>query len=679
MGGDYEEAAAVAAGPAGVDGSVDGAPSSSAAAAGGAKAPKTPGGAAMDEGEGEGGDAFDPAAGAYATTAQQQAAALAAEEARRKAQREAREAERQSRAAARKEKRERALQASSSAAAASSSSSAAASAAGGAAGSSGDAQLVLSGEQIKGWLGNTARITRPALDLTSHEAVAAMAARLRIGPFTSAGRKARAFADGAVAGGAFSADAEAAVVSGPGYASLKRDQLDAAPAVPGLDGLSLAAPDAAVEAAAAALTQGGEAGKRALPAALAALEGRLLACGGGLGPSGGLLGVGLAPCNPRVAALAAAHAHGRSAYPRPTAEELAEAGAAAAAAAAADGGAGARGGSDGEEDAASAAAAEAAGAAGAAAGLDLELEPYGGGSGGGEYEDGGYYEAGDRFGQAAEGALDADGQLALDPSPAPSAGSGRSKLDALGRDSLLAAALRQPFGGDGGEDGRSVGAPGSAPRDDADAASVRGAEAGSVVAATPGGAGAASQATAGSAPASVGPLAGEFVESGKWHQQTKAMLRILAAEMTGPEVKQPAAQPLTGRKRKASELEAAAGAEGAAKVYDLSDVQTGVGGEGDPISFDALAEGADANQAAVSFLQLLQLKTWDIIGVAQEEAYADVRITRTVRGPPWCAFVCAPWCAPWCALRAGLLGVGGSVALCLLSLRACVLRSAGHS
>ena len=93
------------------------------------------------------------------------------------------------------------------------------------------------------------------------------------------------------------------------------------------------------------------------------------------------------------------------------------------------------------------------------------------------------------------------------------------------------------------------------------------------------------------------------------------MLSILAGEMTGPTV--------AGRKRKAA-------AAGAPPAYDLSDVVNGRGTPADPIAFLALAEGADAPQAAASLLQLLQLKTWDIIALKQAQPYADILITRTV-------------------------------------------------
>jgi chromatin segregation and condensation protein Rec8/ScpA/Scc1 (kleisin family) len=65
--------------------------------------------------------------------------------------------------------------------------------------------------------------------------------------------------------------------------------------------------------------------------------------------------------------------------------------------------------------------------------------------------------------------------------------------------------------------------------------------------------------------------------------------------------------------------------------YDLSDVTVGRGTAGDPISFFDLAEGDTKRVAAVSFFQLLVLRSWDIIDIKQRGSYEDLQIVRTVR------------------------------------------------
>ena len=124
------------------------------------------------------------------------------------------------------------------------------------------------------------------------------------------------------------------------------------------------------------------------------------------------------------------------------------------------------------------------------------------------------------------------------------------------------------------------------------------------------------------------------------------MLSILAEEMTGPMLPAPPEAAGPGEKRKA---------RAAPVQYDLSDIQRGKGTPADPVSFFELAEGATAPVAALSFyqvstcggvgryrrdevdslqhpkLQLLTLKTLDIIQISQAVPFGDITITRTVR------------------------------------------------
>ena len=128
------------------------------------------------------------------------------------------------------------------------------------------------------------------------------------------------------------------------------------------------------------------------------------------------------------------------------------------------------------------------------------------------------------------------------------------------------------------------------------------------------------------------------VDKDKWHPATIAVLRALAAVMTGPV---PQAAPTGGRasgkKRKASELLASAAVAAAGSLAkadeggDLGDVTRGKGTPSDPVSFKELSSGISRRIAASSFFQLLVLKSWDIIDVKQEEPYGDLMIARTSR------------------------------------------------
>lgn len=130
---------------------------------------------------------------------------------------------------------------------------------------------------------------------------------------------------------------------------------------------------------------------------------------------------------------------------------------------------------------------------------------------------------------------------------------------------------------------------------------------------------------------------GDFSLRGRWPQQTKAMLHILASEMTGPLTKDAAeaaaAAAKPGRKRRAGEMEGSTDAVAAMgpDAYDLTDLTQGRGTAEDPVSFLGLAEGADRRQVALSFFQVLQLKTWSVVEVAQGEAYGDIGVSRTER------------------------------------------------
>jgi hypothetical protein len=124
------------------------------------------------------------------------------------------------------------------------------------------------------------------------------------------------------------------------------------------------------------------------------------------------------------------------------------------------------------------------------------------------------------------------------------------------------------------------------------------------------------------------------VDKDKWHPATIAVLRALAAVMTGPVPQAaPAGGRAAGKKRKASELLAAAPGSlaKANEGGDLGDVTKGKGTPSDPVSFKELSAGISRRIAASSFFQLLVLKSWDIIDVKQEEPYGDLMIARTSR------------------------------------------------
>lgn len=124
------------------------------------------------------------------------------------------------------------------------------------------------------------------------------------------------------------------------------------------------------------------------------------------------------------------------------------------------------------------------------------------------------------------------------------------------------------------------------------------------------------------------------VDKEKWHPQTVGMLHALASVMTGPVPSAAStAGAKAGKKRKAAEPD---GAEPGtlAPVEEggsLADVGQGKGTPADPVSFNALSEGAQRRAAAASFFQLLVLKSWDVIDVAQTGPYADIKIARTDR------------------------------------------------
>ena len=111
----------------------------------------------------------------------------------------------------------------------------------------------------------------------------------------------------------------------------------------------------------------------------------------------------------------------------------------------------------------------------------------------------------------------------------------------------------------------------------------------------------------------------------KWHAATKQMLLVLAGEMDAPPVSPEA---VTGAKKRKSRGRTSAAAEAA---LPLANVSEGRGSTSDPLSFRSLADGSLRRTAALSFYQLLQLKTLDVIDLEQSEAFGDVLISRTVR------------------------------------------------
>ena len=125
------------------------------------------------------------------------------------------------------------------------------------------------------------------------------------------------------------------------------------------------------------------------------------------------------------------------------------------------------------------------------------------------------------------------------------------------------------------------------------------------------------------------------VDKDKWHPATIAVLRALAAVMTGPVPVAASSGRAAGKKRKASEQSGIGSAPGSlAKATDggdLGDLTKGKGTPSDPVSFKELSSGISRRIAASSFFQLLVLKSWDIIDVKQEESYGDLKIARTSR------------------------------------------------
>lgn len=688
-------------GDANADAAVGAGPGSGARGAGAAGAGSSPADAADAEmvAAAEG---IDATAGAFAATDADVAAARAADEERRKAAKAAREAEKAARAAARKEKREAQLrEASEQAGAAGASSS----------GSVEDTQLVLTGDQIRSWLGDTTAITKPAIDKKDHAAVAAWSRRLAAPAAAGAAAKSRAWLDSVLAApggsGAFDADIAAAVNSGGAFSGLFSQQAAAAPPVKAVGGAALMPADAALLAATSAMhaltlvpkEAPAAAGMRALlNASTAAIDARLTAPAGSLLSLNPILpGIGLSCGGPELAALSAAHLAGRTAFPQMPAEEP-------EAAASGAGAAGGEADEDADEEAIGAAAGAGAAATAATSGKagkasasrardeyeyrdaddgagygdadglglglgedglgvdqggdfdvdvgrggDLALEPEqedaGAGAGAGAgFDDaalGGYgldaASGAGGFGDEGDFGLGLGLGLGLTaPSPAPSAG-GASQVSSTASSASKLRAMSSLF-----NPAMALGAEGPAAAADVASGSAPGSAArGAAAKGTPSSAASDAGSSAGAGAGSTTPAAanGDFTLAGRWHQQTKAMLQILASEMTGPLTKEAAAAAAaavkTGRKRKAGEMDGGADAAGAAALgpeqYDLSDVTEGRGTADDPVSFLSLAEGADRRQVALSFFQLLQLKTWSIVDVSQEAAYGEIGVTRTER------------------------------------------------
>jgi len=63
-----------------------------------------------------------------------------------------------------------------------------------------------------------------------------------------------------------------------------------------------------------------------------------------------------------------------------------------------------------------------------------------------------------------------------------------------------------------------------------------------------------------------------------------------------------------------------------AKVLDIMKVQLE---EKETVTFDELTAGASKRTAAACFLEILQLKTWNFIDVAQPEPFEDITIGST--------------------------------------------------
>jgi Conserved region of Rad21 / Rec8 like protein len=479
-----------------------------------------------------------------------------------------------------------------------------------------DAAVILKGDTIKTWLADTSHITRPRRDLNDHKTINALAERLKQTSLKAAEKKANAVVSMMTTSGPFSKDLADTLATNPAFAAMRADQLAALPALTGWDGLILGpSVDPALVVAMAGSNATGlsaAAAASAEAAASAHLEERILQAPGAYSTTGILPGLGLSSLNPEVSLLAAGNLHGRVRYPLAEAplsishqhQQLMD-------------------------------------AAGQEAGIVMpgeeeeEEQQQDGGDQGGWDAQGGYADdmmMGDHnagygdFGAGEEG-LPLDGgadqqQQDLSAQLLQQQGAGAGSAGGL-------LASQSPAGSTGTGTGSSI----SANSKLGGVFATRESVAGSVDISTsqqP-----QQQQQVFQSQSSSGAASGGIESaSGKWHSQTRRMLEILASEMTGPQLpptpeeeEEAKKKAKLGRKRKASEMEEADNQQ--APRYDLSDLKEGKGSVNDPVSFLTLAADADASQVAVSFLHLLQLKTWDIIDVQQETSYEDVGIVRT--------------------------------------------------
>jgi len=129
-------------------------------------------------------------------------------------------------------------------------------------------------------------------------------------------------------------------------------------------------------------------------------------------------------------------------------------------------------------------------------------------------------------------------------------------------------------------------------------------------------------------PAAYDALTSAEVSFEKWHPDTVATLRHLCMQMTAPLGGKGKKQSGAGSKKRGSgEISLLSAEDGG----DLGVLDCGQGSSSSPLIFSQITSGASKNFSALTFLQILVLRSWDIIITAQDSAGGDIFISRSSR------------------------------------------------